>query len=218
MTIEPLITDGQSTQLVDLFRQRLALLGLSQDDAQRVITAGGSLQDGMERIIRDLATPASALLPGHYRVRVATGNPLFLPPFGELNGGSRFDNASTLFNGSYVWKLHKSIEVVDTTPGPRDFLLKDFGTKIKSEAVIDWAGNNGYQVTTPAERFAFAEAHPDLQRQFPIVDLGSSTVGDGRAYVAVLLGFDGRRILDGDWFGPVWPSVYRFLLRKQLGH
>lgn len=154
---------------------------------------------------------------GHYRVHVDGGNPLFLPPFRELNGDGacRFDQAGTPFSGDYEWTLHKSIRDSGASPGPRDFLLKQFESRVFDWDVADWAGNNGYQVCTPAERFAFAKAHPDLQRRFPIADIGSSTM-DGRECIATLFATPrGRRVLGTTWADKRRDPHWRFLLRKQ---
>jgi hypothetical protein len=135
-----------------------------------------------------------------------------LPPYGELKD-MVFNWASDLFNGSHVWEEHESVRgQIDRIPGKKSFLVKHFDRKMKSEQVIEWAEANGYRVATHEEAVDFAKAHPDLQRQFWIVALGSFTHGYDDRDVAVLYGDGARRDLDGGWFGREWDASDRFLI------
>ncbi|MFH1973648.1 MAG: hypothetical protein ABIK13_03535, partial [Patescibacteria group bacterium] len=85
----------------------------------------------------------------------------------------------------------------------------------ESEANIAEMDTLGYRPATHLEAYAFAKANPELQRQFWIVALGSSTLDGDLRSVAVLDGVSGRRILDSNWFGIVWISDDRFLFVRK---
>ena len=142
-----------------------------------------------------------------------------LPPYAELNG-TTFDWAGDLFGDQHTWEEHRSVRgLVDRTPGKRELLVKQF-TKEEieqmggrtSDNVITWAQANGYRVAVREELVSLGQAHPNLQRQFLIVALGSSTLYDGRRCVAVLHRVGVGRYLDFDWFAHRWQARFRFLL------
>lgn len=126
-----------------------------------------------------------------------------------------FDWVSDLYDGR-PWENHESCKGVDETPGIREFLLKHFGKAMTSEHVLAWAEANGYRAATLKEILAFVAAHPDLQRQFWIVALGSSALRDGGRQCVPLLSSDGDgRRLFGNWFGRRWNAGDRFLLVRK---
>lgn len=145
-----------------------------------------------------------------------------LPSYNELNG-SRFDWASDLFSSKYKWEEHESVRgQVDRTAGNRDFLVKEFTEKeikrmggLTSDNVIAWAVANGYRAPVLEETVDFAKAHPDLQREYPIVALGSFALSDGSRGVAILCRDDAERSLDYDWFDAGWLALCRFLLVRK---
>lgn len=125
------------------------------------------------------------------------------------------DSVSAIFDGR-VWENHESCVGIDETPGDREMLVKHFGVRMTSDAVIAWADENGYRVATHKEAIAFAAKNPELQRQYWIVALGSSALrDDGNRFVAVLGSVGRRRILDGNWFGGGWGGGDRFLLVRK---
>ena len=61
------------------------------------------------------------------------------------------------------------------------------------------------------ELLAFGEKYPDVQREFPIVALGSVwQYRDGGRYVPYLYGNGSRRSLRLHWIVNGWNDVYRF--------
>lgn len=81
--------------------------------------------------------------------------------------------------------------------------------KVKQE--ID---KRGLRPTTIEELLAFGETYPEVQREFPVVELGSSWVlSDGYRCVACLWGNPGDRDLDLRWDDSEdrWGPDYRFL-------
>ena len=125
------------------------------------------------------------------------------------------DGVSELFYGNYVWQPHSSCAEIDQTPGERIMLVKHFGRDTTSKANIAEMDKLGYRPATHLEAYAFAKVNPELQRQFWIVALGSSTMhGDDRC-VAVLLSGSGRRVFGAGWFDFEWYSGVRFLFVRK---
>jgi hypothetical protein len=125
------------------------------------------------------------------------------------------DGVSELFYGNYKWQLHSSCAGIDQTPGNRVMLLKYFGRCTMSEANIAEMDKLGYRPATHLEAHAFAKTNPELQRQFWIVALGSSTIDGDNRCVAVLDGASDGRILSNSWFGHEWYSGDRFLFVRK---
>lgn len=122
---------------------------------------------------------------------------------------------SKLFYGNYAWQPHLSCSDASQTPGNRIMLLKHFGCDTMSEANIAKMDRLGYRPATHFEAYAFAKANPELQRQFWIVALGSSTMDSDIRDVAILRSDSERRTLAGGWFGYEWKSNCRFLFVRK---
>ncbi len=82
---------------------------------------------------------------------------------------------------------------------------------ISSENVLIEMDKKDYRPATIHELLAFGVSYPDVQREFPIVALGSVAEVDGDRYVACLDRDDSVRDLGLDWFDDGWPRRYRFL-------
>lgn len=85
-----------------------------------------------------------------------------------------------------------------------------FGQDMSSEKVIAEMDKEGFRPCTIEELLAIGEQHPELQRKFPMVALGSVAELDGDRSVAYLGRNDSKRKLRLHWFGPGWPDIYRF--------
>lgn len=85
-----------------------------------------------------------------------------------------------------------------------------------SDEVIRELDKRGLRPATIEELLAFGAKYPELQRQFPIVALGSIWRRLGRRYVPCLWGNSSERNLSLPfWFGYRWSDYCRFLaLRK----
>ncbi len=90
--------------------------------------------------------------------------------------------------------------------------LFHFNRSINSQDAIKEMDKTGYRPATLAELLALGEKEPELQKEFPIVALGSIwTDAFGNRYVPYL-SVDGRkRMLDLDWFDDDWFDLCRFL-------
>lgn len=90
--------------------------------------------------------------------------------------------------------------------------LFHFDFNIYSVNVITEMSKVAYRPATLAELLSLGEAYPGLQRQFPIVGLGSvwdyAVVGSS---APVLSSDNFGRILCLPWFGIHWDNSYRFL-------
>jgi hypothetical protein len=63
---------------------------------------------------------------------------------------------------------------------------------------------------------AYGEKHPEEQRRYPIIGLGSVAEIDGGRGVPCLYGNDAGRGLDFGWFGLDWGDDCRFLAVREL--
>ena len=83
---------------------------------------------------------------------------------------------------------------------------------MSSEDVISLLDRKGLRPATMVELLAFGAQHPDAQRRFPIVALGSVwTISDGNRHVGCLWEDPGDRGLHLYWFDADWAAPYRFL-------
>lgn len=90
--------------------------------------------------------------------------------------------------------------------------LFHFYLSISSKDAIAEMDKAGYRPATLTELLALGEAYPELQKEFPIVALGSVwRDGGGDRRVPVLRFSDYRRKLFLNWFDGDWPDDYRFL-------
>lgn len=193
--------------------------------AHAVMAKGGNMshlrrllkEPELQRKIADLVVPVGSeierpLVDGEYRVPVSYDMPRTKEVLeSEFSKGG----VSELFYGDYEWKNHSSCAEIDQTPGERIMLVKHFNRPIKSEDAIAKMDKLDYRPATHLEAYAFAKANPELQRQFWIVALGSSTLLGGCRFVALLSSLSGRRGLDRGWFDGRWVAGCRFLLVRK---
>jgi len=121
--------------------------------------------------------------------------------------------------GNYDWTNNDITEKIFPLPtelsGQKTTVsskLFHFNRLISSEDAINEMDAAGFRPATLAELLALGEAHPELQKEFPIVALSSvwrDAYGD--RHVPVLFFVDYRRGLGLGWFGRDWGSDYRFL-------
>lgn len=90
--------------------------------------------------------------------------------------------------------------------------LVHFNRPMNSEDVLKEFAETGLEPAKIEHLLAFGAKHPELQRQFPIIALGSVwPCRDGRRDVPGLWGFTVERDLRLDCFGLRWDDDYRFL-------
>ena len=83
---------------------------------------------------------------------------------------------------------------------------------VSSEDALTHLEENGMRPPTIEELLVFGSSYPEIQREFPVICLGSSWVnpGGGRR-VPYLSGSGSRRSLDLSWFDVGWGEYCRFL-------
>lgn len=138
----------------------------------------------------------------------------------ELNGTVLFDLAAAWADRIVARKYGDAIKAGDVPltvpPSPRSLVLVHFDDVMTSEAVEAWAKENGYEPAFIEDVLAVGSCpeYWELQRQFPIVTLGSSAVILGKRLVPYLRGNGSVRNLYLYWCEDVWDARFRFLLRK----
>lgn len=142
------------------------------------------------------------LAEDEYRVRVDYNMPRDMS---VLEAEFSKEGVSNLFTRNYTWQPHSSRALIDQTPGERIMLVKHFNRKIWYPEACAEMDELGYLAATHLEAYAFAKTVPELQRQFIIVALGSSTASGDSRYVAMLGGNSVRRTLGRCWYGNDWP-------------
>ncbi len=104
-----------------------------------------------------------------------------------------------------------------TLPAPsRNLVLVHFDEVITSKGAEAWASENGFELGLIDDLLAIGShpKHRELQRQFPIIALGSSAVIHGHRRVPFLDGLDAGRYLRLIWCESGWRGRYRFLMRN----
>lgn len=127
-----------------------------------------------------------------------------------------FSLSERIEKGKYDWTnsdINKK-NFPETVPADYDaeYKLFHFNRNISSEGAIKEMEKEGYRPGNINELLTLGETKPELQREFPIVEIGSVWQDSfGSRNVAVLDCRGGRRMLDLSWFGGVWVGDYRFL-------
>lgn len=191
--------------------------------AHAVLAKGGTMQhlrrvvkEGeLQRQIADLIVHAGSVTDrplgeGEYRVFFSNAP---LPSNAALEEEFGKGYVSDIFDGR-PFQNHASCVNMDVTPGEKIFLVKHFGQETQSEANIAEM-DALYRPATHLEAYEFQKAHPELQRQFWIVALGSFAVDGVSQCVAMLRADGGRRVFGSDWFGSRWSAGGRFLFVRK---
>src|SRR3989344_3188999 len=88
--------------------------------------------------------------------------------------------------------------------------LIHFNRHVSTDEALRELDRMGYRPAELHELLAFGEKHPEVQREFPVVALGSVWRGrDGRRVVPGLDGGGSERYLRLGWFGSDWGGLYR---------
>jgi len=127
----------------------------------------------------------------------------------SLKAAGEYDNQSDDAK-RYLTDEHFTV----TVTGSRRLFLAHFDKVVTSEHVEAVAKEMGYNVGL-AEDLLCVGAHPEhrgLQRQFPIIALGSSAVVHGKRGVPYLRRWGDGRDLYLRWYDSEWNGYCRFLL------
>jgi hypothetical protein len=82
---------------------------------------------------------------------------------------------------------------------------------LESEEILKRMEKGGLRPATVRELLTFGAKYPDVQREFPVIALGSVVLLNGNRRVACLDGHDSGRYLDLSWFDGRWRRRCRFL-------
>ena len=117
--------------------------------------------------------------------------------------------------GKYDWKnddiTTKNFPSKCTGVADMEIILVKFDDTMSSEDVIRELDKKGLRPAALPELLAFGEKYTDVQREFPVIALGSVRQhSDGNRLVPSLFKVASQLCLGLVWFGGKWDSLYRF--------
>lgn len=198
----------QAQQVLNLIIQKK----VPSEQLQRLLEGG---------FLADLLDANGNLERESFRKFLGLGN--LMPNLMELTSVVIPDQSVTfddrIAKGDYNWKNDDLTEKrfpLTLSAGPRNLFLAHFDKTMTSEKVEAWAKENGYEVALIDDLLAVGShsEYKELQRQFPILALGSSTVIDDERHVPDLSRVGSERYLRLYWYVDDWSGLCRFLLRK----
>lgn len=188
---------------------------LSLNQTQELIARLGRFGLTLERaieVMRDADVAAEWVKAYPTKVRVDTDLPTF-----KVTVNYDLDLAAMIKVGKYDWVNESITDKNFPIKGRKgtaevELVLVHLDRDATTGQVEAELETRGFRAATIQELLALGAAHPELQRDFPIVVLGSSCVLDDREYVPVLVEEDGKREHDlRDYLGYEWSDCYRFL-------
>jgi len=198
----------QATKVLELITQKK----VPSDQLQRLLE-GGFLADLLEangNLNRDEFRQFLKLGKLHPDLLELSG--IVIPEeatIASLKTAGEYDYQSD-YAKQYITDEHFKV----TVTGPRRLYLAHFNKTVTSQHVEEVVEEMGYKVALVEDLLAVGThpEHRELQRQFPIIALGSSAVVDDERSVPSLNGWSGKRDLNLPWYGPEWNDDCRFLL------
>ena len=133
-----------------------------------------------------------------------------------LSDLSLTDLAHRIARGKYDWVNSDINEKNFPTTVDKDYEVEyrlfHYETSKSSDSAIAEMEKEGFRAGNLVELLKLGEIHPELQRKFPIVALGSilRAARDNRSVPVLLYGSDKRKLGLG-WFDGNWGSGSRFL-------
>ncbi len=121
--------------------------------------------------------------------------------------------------GDYGWESEHAVSANWPISGEgeveHEMVLLHFNRTMTSDEVLTYMKQEGLKSAKVEDLLAFGAAHPETQREFPIVELGTVWLcfGGGR-YVLCLSRGDRSRDLNVDWRVSDWHGYCRFLAIK----
>lgn len=128
--------------------------------------------------------------------------------------------AEMISAGKYDWVneniTQERFPVSGNKKEERELVLFHFNRVISSENAIAEMEKAGFVPCDILDLLALGASQPELQRQFPIIALGSVwRDSGGHRRVPYLFRHDAKRYLDLDYFEHDWDECYRFLARRK---
>ena len=173
---------GTAFEMVKLIAEEVYALGGSDNDLRRIIKDRKLRQQIAKLLVANLGEVYPLDVFGHsINDLVKQGN------YGWSN--------SDINDGNFQADEMHQAEVI----------LKHFDKDMSTEAVLKALDADGLRPATMSELLEFSSRYPELQKQFPIVALGSFWQGPGgRRCVGYLYYFGGPRELSLLWVGRDW--------------
>ncbi|MBU1202933.1 hypothetical protein KKH39_02740 [Patescibacteria group bacterium] len=129
----------------------------------------------------------------------------------EVSGDSISDMVR---RGNYDWTNSNINDDYFTADAPHEaniIIFKHFGEDMSTKAVLKALDDDGLRPATMSELLELGICYPELQKQFPIVALGSISQDPyGDRSVGFLYSVDGQRELGLDWIDDDWYDHFRF--------
>lgn len=195
------LTSGNLTKFLELLDQK----GVTPELFQHRLSNG---------VLSDIFDP-SATFQNRDQWRNAFGLRPIVPEAIILNIDYSMSIEEMVATGRYDW--------VNSDLTTKRFPIKGGGTEdveakifhfdrsISSEEAKRLIEEAGWEVAKTEHLLAFGAKHPDEQRKFPIVALGSVGKVNGNRNVPYLSRNDSKRNLNLNWWDNDWNSNYRFL-------
>lgn len=190
----PAVSGSKIGHLNDLFTVVLRRLLKDDTQAQALIEAGGTLQDRIGAVVSELL----GKLTNTYHVTVDYAKSL---PDMIKAGNYGYANEDI---------TPKKFPIQGEGKVDLEIVLVHFGKDIESDDVLAELDKLGLRAAVLPELLAFGETHPEVQREFPIIALGSFANESGNRRVPYLDDWLGRRKLDLCWFVSRWHDRCRF--------
>lgn len=189
----PTATEGQVGHIKDLLNPTLRRLNGKQ--AQAIIEAGNMLQQRFEALVLELVGKLANIF------MVTVDYSRNLP---EMTKAGRYDFASEYITA-------ENFPVIGEGKAELEIVLVHFDREMESDDVLAEFEKLGLRAITLPELLAFGETHPEVQREFPIVALGSVWADpNGDRRVPYLGRWYGLRRLRLYWFESGWRDGCRF--------
>ncbi len=183
------VSGSKLGHLNDLFTVVLRRLLKDDTQAQALIEAGGTLQDRISAVVSELL----GKLTNTYMVTVDYAKSL---PDMIKAGNYGYANEDI---------TPKRFPIKGDGKVGVEIVLVHFGKDMQSDDVLAELDKLGLRAAVLPELLAFGETHPEVQREFPIIALGSIANVGGERFVPYLGYWNGRR------------KLALALVREQLG-
>lgn len=174
--------------------------GYSDDEILRVAAQGDSLLDKFADVMAEAVGKRRASFPTSVNYELSVEDAIEAGKYQAVNTDITGKNFPSTRSG------HADLEIV----------LVRFDHRMKSEDVLHELGREGLRAAELPELLAFGAEHPEEQRKFSVVGLGSMWK-DRKGYrnVPCLYTASEGRYLDLHWWDDGWYSYSRFAaLRK----
>lgn len=198
-------TLGNGVKILQLISQKET----PGDQVQRVVESGllsDILDANLASVDRDMVRQALGLNPIGIRATI-TSYPMSINYDRSVEDGIKA--------GNYDWKnddiTSEHFPSQETGTKEATVELFHYGKDMDTDEILTDLDKQGYREATLKELLALGEKYPNLQREFPIIALGSIwQLRDGYRYCSYLFRRSSKRYLHLNWIGDRWYAHCRF--------